>query len=104
MPTRLPEGNRPSAEAHEHSGAMAKRDCGALGRKLPPRDPRSRHRTERVTSVAVDVRLRELLPLQGGKGGRDADKNRGGGRFDDFTQTAVEGADPPTASHTKKKD
>ncbi len=43
-----PESDGPYAEAHECSGALAERDCGALDRKLSPEGPR-RHRAGRTT-------------------------------------------------------
>jgi hypothetical protein len=50
------------AEAHECSGAVAKRDCGTLGGKLRPRDSRPCHRAQRTTPAAAHSRLRELPP------------------------------------------
>jgi hypothetical protein len=47
-------------EAHECSGPLAKRDGRTLGGKLPPRDARPRHRSERTASEAAHSRLREL--------------------------------------------
>jgi hypothetical protein len=58
----LLEGNRFGAEAHECSGTLAKWDRRAVGGKLPPRDPRPYHRSERTTSAAADSRLCELPP------------------------------------------
>jgi len=56
----LPEGNRSDAEAHRSAGALAKRDCGTMGRQLSARDPRPRDPAERTAPAKAGSGLREL--------------------------------------------